>query len=656
MDNTRYWLTLSLTLFVLFGLACISTAGPTYDQAPALEEKVASGELPPVEQRLPDNPLVIEPLNDIGKYGGTWNRFSTAEGWSFFVMAMDGNKFARFLDEKGLPNAPHLVREWESNEDKSSWTFHFRKGLKWSDGQPLTVDDFLFWWNDMARNPEQAAVCPEWAKAGGELMEVEKIDDYTLKFEFSASNPFLIDYLSMWSSNEWAQYIFPSHYLKQFHPDYTDEYDNFETFSQKLNRWRNTELPVVTAWELKREKANLMVFERNPYYYAVDPEGNQLPYIDKVSIRYVADNEVFKLKMIKGEADMQIRPFVLSLRDVASLKRAEEKGNFETLLWAEGRGSGPVYFPNHNHPDPEKRKLYRDSKFLKALSHAVNRPKIQKVVFYGMGYQTNGTYTMKTPTFQSEKGGQVFEEWRNASVEYDLAKSKKLLDEVGVVDQDGDGWREMPSGKDLELRIDLDSETVTEHVDTSEIIKSSWRGIGLKTIVNPVSGAKLGTMQTNATFDIRNSWAIGDGSSVVGQPEWLIPVASDRWSPLYGAWWSVQGTAKEDTELDKSPRDRHPPREEPKEGGPVDRLQQLYKKAKTMVDREKRNKLVWEMIDIHIEEGPFLIGTVGDWPRPGIVKNYFKNVPEKLSGGWISDWHISYPAVLNPDTFYIDKG
>ena len=646
-------------VFVLALIFSLSTAAFAYEEAPMLKEKVEAGELPPVEERLPENPLVIEPLREIGKYGGTWHRFGTAENWAFFREALIGHSFTRFVDD-GLRLIPNLLESWESNEDKSVWTLHFRKGVKWSDGEPFTVDDVLFWWNDMVLHPGHTAPLFDMYKSAGEVMEMQKVDDFTLKYVFSAPAPLLIKRIAINpKTGQFGHQVVPSHYLKQFHPDYSEEYDTFETFDEKREYWHNVDCPVLTAWmPVKEESGKRIVFERNPYYYAVDTEGNQLPYIDEVNVRYLADNEIFKLKLINGESDMQIRPGTLGIRDIATLKANANKHNYRTLLWDSGSGTGPVYYVNQNHPDPEKQSLYQNSKFLKALSHAIDRNKIQKMIFYNQGYPTTGTFSSKDVEYhRTEEGKEIFKQWRDLAVEYDPDKAAGLLEEIGVVDQNGDGWRETPSGKELKLRIDTDSGASERYMDTTETVKAAWRGVGLKTIVNPVDGSKISVMETNGTFDIRNSWEVANPHNHLLNGRWLVPIDNQRWAPLYGAWDKVRGTEKEGTELDKDPRDRTPPRVKPPQGSPIDRLQKIHKKAVSEPDPLERDKLVFEMIRIHMEHGPFFIGTVADYPRVGVVKNYMKNVPtrdELPLGGFVNPWFM-YIGGVTPPQFYIDK-
>ena len=155
--------------------------------------------------------------------------------------------------------------------------------------------------------------------------------------------------------------------------------------------------------------------------------------------------------------------------------------------------------------------------------------------------------------------------------------------------------------------------------------------VGIRTILNPVDSSAMQMLDQTATFDIRDSWELGDGPNHIVFPQWIVPIDLSRWAPLYGAWSSVQGTAEAELELDLPPRDRTPPREQPVPGGPVDRLQKLYDLAKVEPDLETRERLVFEMIKIHIEDGPFFIGTVADYPRIVVVNEKMKTSRTKIS-------------------------
>lgn len=646
-----------LTLLLAAALA-LPAGAQTYNEAPELAAKVAAGELPPVEERLPKNPLVIEPLESIGKYGGTWRRVANDQNWNYIKMMQYGFSLLRYVDD-GLDIIPGLAESYSHNEDRSVWTITLREGVKWSDGHPVTVDDILFWWNDMVLHPDHPEVVPDFGQVEGELAKLVKVDDYTLRFEFVAPAPIHDARLAIWpsGSDQGPRTIVPAHYLKQFHPDYSD-YPDFEVFDEKLEWWTNPEYPVLNPWmPVEYRAGDRLILERNPYYYAVDTEGNQLPYIDRIEARYVADLEVVKLEVMNGNVDMQLRPYI-DLRELSLLRQNEANGGYRTLLWDSGSGSGPLYYPNQNHPDPEKAEIYRNRDFRRALSHAINRDRIQRLVYFGLGEKTTGTFSPKAIEYhRTERGQQMYEQWRDLAVEYDPELAASLLDSIGVVDQDGDGWRDLPSGAELVLRIEQDANAGSDYIDVNNFVREDWEAIGLRTIINPVDGSQIQLMQQTATFDIRDSWELGDGPDHVVFPAWLVPIEHGRWAPLYGRWYSVRGTELENSQLDLDPRDRTPPRDRPPEGSPYDQLQKLYDKIKIEPDDIARDNLVLDAIQIHIDEGPFIIGTVADYPRPLIAKNNMRNVPDGddlALGGFVNPWIMVYPAITNTETYYYE--
>ncbi|GIV77283.1 MAG: peptide ABC transporter substrate-binding protein [Litorilinea sp.] len=634
--------------------------GEAVHEAPMLHEKVLAGELPPLSERIPAEPLVIEPFGEIGQYGGTWHRFDTSTNGDHLAMAMYGYSPVHWLRD-GLDKRPGLAKGWDFNEDKTEWTLYFREGTKWSDGEPFTVDDFLFWWEDMVLNPDHPDSPPDYLISGGKVAQVTKVDDYTLKFTFAAPSPLFIDRLAMWPNGmvPASEKLFvPKHYVSQFHPKYNSEYTTFEVMDEKLD-WRvNPETPVLNPWmPVQYEPGSRLILERNPYYYAVDTAGNQLPYIDRVDVTYVEDLEVSKLKVIGGEQEFCGRPCKYQpLSELSVFRDAEQTVGLKTVLWDGGSGTGSLVYPNWTHQDPEKREVYRNRNFRLALSHAIDRPQIQKVVYFGTGEQTTGTMSPKAIEFnRTPEGQELYRQWRDLAVEYNPEKAMALLDEAGVVDQDGDGWRDLPSGKPLNLRIDISATASDEHVLVDQIIKENWEAVGLRTSINPVPGEQLSVMQDNSEIDIRGAWEVGDGPNFLVFPNWVVPIGNDRWAPLYGAWYSTLGTDKEGTELDKDPLERNPPREEPDPDDPVVRLWNLYDQARVEPDDEKREQLVFEIIRTHIEEGPFFIGTVSNIPTIVAYLDFVGNVPtrEQLgTGGFTNPWIMVYFGAVFPEQFY----
>ncbi len=632
------------------------SVGAEYNEAPELAALVEEGELPPVEERLPDEPMVVEPWHEIGQYGGTWYRHGTATDWGHARNKMIGWSPTRWVDD-GLRLESNWLIDWEANEDRTTWTLHIREGVRWSDGELLTADDILFWWEDMALNAEAAESPPDAFVAGGEPAEVTALDDYTVEVSYVDSAPLLPELMAMWVSGGMGNwFVMPKHYLSQFHPDYTDEYTDYETLEEKMDWWFNVDCPVLGEWmPVEHEVAERLVLERNPYYYAVDTEGNQLPYIDRMVTELVEEREVVLLQWMTGEADMQLRPYA-DMTDLSMLIDNQEEGDYRVKLWDSGSGTGPMFYWNWNHPDEQKRELYRQPEFRRAMSHALNRERLQDMLWFGLGRVTTGTISPKSHEFQEGEGQEVYEEWRDSFVEYDPEKAAELLDAIGVVDQNNDGWRQYPNGDELVLRIDYDADAGSTDIQTNEMAASDWEDVGLQVILNPMDGAALTLLDETAEFDIRNSWEVGSASPSYG-PVWPVPVDLSRWAPLYGSWYQQLQLSTAHEQADKDPRDRTPPRKEPEEDGPVYRLQRIWDDMNLEVDWDERDAHALDIFRIHIEEGPFWLGTVKDYPRIVVVRNNFHNVPseEDLAlGGFVNPWGMApYPAVTLPGQYYM---
>lgn len=632
------------------------------NESPMLAEMVAAGDLPPLDERIPVEPLVIEPYSEIGKYGGTWHRFDTSTDGAHLAMAMYAYSPVHWVRD-GLDKRPGLAKDWDSNDDKTEWTLYFREGTRWSDGDDFTVDDFLFWWNDMVLNPDHPDVPPDYMISGGETVEVTRVDDYTLQFNFAAPSPLFLDRLAMWPNGvvpDGEKLFVPEHYLRQFHPDYSDDYDTFEVMDEKVD-WRiNPDIPVLNPWmPISYEPGTRMVLERNPYYYAVDPEGNQLPYIDRVDMTIVEDLEVAKLRVTAGEQEICGRPCRYQpLSELSVFRDAEATVGLKTELWDAGGGAEFLLYPNWTHNDPQKRELYRNQDFRKALSHAIDREKIQKIVYFGTGELTTGTMSPKGIEFNADaRGEQLYADWRDLAVEFNLEAAADLLDSAGVVDADGDGFRDLPSGDDLTLRIDCGADSLQNRANSGnlEIVIEGWEALGLKTQVNGVPDEQLQVMQDNSEFDIRSCWGLGDGPNFLVFPNWVVPVDNNRWAPLYGAWYKVLGTDKEGTELDVDPLDRNPPREEPAEGDPVWDLWELYDAARTEPDDAERLRLSQEIAQVHIDHGPFVIGTVANAPTLFSYLDTVGNIPTKEqlgTGGFTGPWIMVYFGAVYPEQMY----
>ena len=644
--------------------AAVATPVPTRapeaeaKEAPMLAEKVAKGELPPLKERLPVNPLVLAPIHGIGKYGGTLRTFSNNLG-NHWEECQYGHSALRWIDD-GLGIAPGAVESWSANADNSEWTLNFRKGLKWSDGEPSTVDDVLFWWEDLVVNPDHSDNPPDFGSAGGELAEFIKVDDYTLKIKYAGPAPLTAKRLAMWvNGGIGPRWIAPKHYMQQFHPTYNKEMPDYKLLDEKILWRQNPDCPTLTAWRPEKyEPGTVRAWVRNPYYYAVDTEGSQLPYIDRIDEIQVEDAEVQKLTIMQGAVDY-IHFHRLALADVGVLKENEAAGDYEVRFWDSGSGTGSMYFWNHDVQDEKLRTLYRDVRFKRAMSHAIDRATIQRVVYYNTGMLTTGSMSPKAIEFNfNDEARAMYQKQRDAYVEYNPEKAKAMLDEIGMKDVDGDGFREMPDGTKYDLRVDFQADASKEHLSVLEIAGENWKAVGLNVVVNQIPPAEFGPSWYGGQLQFRGNWEVGDGPDHLLYPSWVVPNERDRWAPLCGRRLELLGHPTAATEKDVDPWERKPPRFNDDErdliGEPVWKLQELYEVAKVEVDEIKRMTMVWEMIDIHVEDGPFYIGTVANYPRIIFVSNKLMNVPQREElalGGFVNPWIIPYPAVVNTETY-----
>jgi peptide/nickel transport system substrate-binding protein len=206
-----------------------------------LAEKVSAGELPPVEERLPENPLVITTERnaapddlltlEVGTYGGTMRLLHAYEWGSPMTLFMSSEtSLARPGYSLADPLTPNVMESFSVNDDHTEFTFTIRKGLKWSDGVPVTTEDVKFQYEDVVMN-EQLQASYTWlsiSRAGGQsdgnIYELEVIDEYTFKVVFDKPTPGFLDESNKPWVDSWM-FLEPKHYLSQFHIKYAAEAD-----------------------------------------------------------------------------------------------------------------------------------------------------------------------------------------------------------------------------------------------------------------------------------------------------------------------------------------------------------------------------------------------------------------------------------------------
>ncbi len=595
----------------------------TYSEAPMLAEMVANGELPPVEERLPANPLVVEPIESVGEYGGTWRR-----AWRGIN---DFHTYGRTVYEPMLrwprdpqdPVQPGLAERWEWSEDGTELTLFLREGLKWSDGAPFTVDDILFWW-EYIENDENItpAIHSEWV-VNGEPMELEKIDDITITLKFAGPNGLAETVGLAFHGNQWPLgferfgFFAPAHYLTQYHPALTDgaDYQTFEDMAWEYNNER----PAMTPWQIANYEPGTTRFTtvRNPYYWKVDPEGNQLPYIDGQEFTFVEDVNGVNLLGIAGELDMNAR--ATDLAQFPVYQANAEDGGFRTLLWPTASASNASLFFNQSYNDEKYRELFQTFEFRKAMSHAINRETINQVAFLGQGVARTSTVVPDSQCYTPEL--------ENVHGEYDPELTEELLDSLGL-ERGADGIRNFPDGSDLVLIIET-NDTSGAAFDTYELITEWFNAVGvqteLRTSTRDVYWPKAGSNEVMVA-----TWSLDRGLVPMVDPIYQFPFDERSWmAPAFGTWYKSGG------ELGQEPTDA------------FKAAMALYDEYRSTPDAERQAEICQELVAQSTDQ-LWSIGTVGMVPNLVVVKNDFRNVGEYH----VSDWLIMTPGTQDPSHYY----
>jgi len=598
-----------------------------YSEAPKLAEQVAAGSLPPVDERLPENPLVVLPVKSIGEYGGTWHRGWRGKSDFHCFGRINYETMLRWPRDPNDPIQPGLAEKWEWNADGTELTLYLRKGLKWSDGAPFTTDDITFWWEDIENDPNiTKSIHAEWV-VNGEPMKVEKIDETTIKLKFAGPNGLAETVGLAFHGNQWPLnferfgFFAPRHYLEQFHPKYTPS-ATYEQFEAKADDY-NTERPAMTPWKITEyeEGSDHMIATRNPFYWKVDVEGQQLPYIDEVYFYLVQDNAAVNSLALEGKLDMQHRGIDLAQYPV--YQENADKYEYHALLWTVAQASGLTFFPNQSYKDPAYRELIQNLKFRQALSQAINRDEMNDILWLGQATPRTITVVDDSELFQPDI--------ENVYGEYDVELAKSLLDEIGLK-AGADGKRTFADGSPLQLVIET---MYTSGIlnDGVELVAEYWRAIGLDTKVEAMSRdvywpRAIGNEVMFAT------WSTDRGLVPMIDPIYQFPFDDRSWmGPAFGVWYKSGGTAGEE------------PNAELKE------LMDLYNQYRGTVDPEEQLRLAKEIVR-KTTMNLNVIQTAGMSPSPTIVKNNFMNVMDEHT----SDWLIMTPGTMDPSHFWIDQG
>lgn len=617
----------------------VDTVPDSFQESPMLAEMVAAGELPPVEERVPANPLVIQPAEVIGEYGGTWLRAFTGPGDRQNIERMN-NDYAIFWDTSSTELRPRIVQSWESNDDASEWTFHLREGLKWSDGEPLTADDYLFWYDYMLTDDQIVSSVPWYLSWGGELAVFEKVDDYTFKYTFAAPFPTWPETMATSTVAGHFQMgrvglglVAPQHYLEQYHAAFVGEdeangiateagFENWQLyFLARNDAHMNPDLPVLTQWKPVTTIASTeYVLERNPYFWAVDTEGNQLPYFDRVSLELVEELEVLNLRAIAGNYTLQGRH--IDFAKLPVIRENEVQGDYFVNFWvSRTRHQAKIAFNQDWNEDPDIAELIQNRDFRKALSLSIERSEINETYFLGAGREASFCPQDTPPYFNSDR-------WDEEFGRFDLEEANRILDDLGLDQRDADGTRLLPSGEPVRLIIDAVSGAFIPYPEMSESIAQMWAEVGVSLQVNPVERS-LWVERMQANQPMLNMFATGDYNPEV-LPR-LLP--TERWAPIATAWANTPNPDPDDYDGPQWIKDlvlKH--WEAVQEPDPQRRRELFIEGTEIMCDNQARLGMVVDVPDLTV-----------------IIKNNMRNVPSPIE----RNVYAQTPSHAYPETWSI---
>lgn len=584
-----------------------------YREAPELSALVETGALPPVDDRLPNEPWVMPVLDAVGRYGGELSSIVADPTANLFEIsnARGAAMAGRSYDLGSI--MPVAVESFQLNDASTELTVSLRAGARWSDGEPFTTEHVRFWYEDVLLNEELTPVVDKDLAPGGTPLQLEVIDDFNFKFVFAVPYPSVIDILP--SLAPWA----PKHYLAAWHINYNDQ-ANAQAQAENFDAWyeayqfhadagetqQDAALPVLGPWQFeKQDTQGNTSYVRNPYYWAVDVEGNQLPYIDTLQKLVVENREVLTARVLAGEGTHH--SWFLTLADFPLYKQNEAEGHFTARLHPDLRASEMGFAFNYTHPDETLRALFNNLKWRQALSHAIDRNEINELRFAGRGVPRN-PIMHPGPSFWEEGLDQYY-------TEYDPTRSNQLLDEIGLAYDSDDRFRLRPDGQPLTLTMEVDAGRA-DLTEVGNLIKAYWAQVGVNVNVKGQDQQFFMQRMRANEHDI-GVWAIGGSSEPYSRQNEPIRYRPPwHWSstplggPLWRQWLDTGGA----------------------EGlEPPDIIKELWditvQWQAEPFGTERYNELGRRMLQINAEN-VWVIGTVGLVPRPSVIRNTVRNHPQ----------------------------
>ncbi|HEX7352623.1 ABC transporter substrate-binding protein [Brachybacterium sp.] len=606
-------------------------------ESPMLSARVEAGDLPPVEERLPVlEDIMVEPVAEqIGVYGGTWN-FPTksAQEGPWDIGKTTEEALFRFTRE-GDAVEPNVAKGFEVDEDLTEYTILLREGMRWSDGHPFTSADVVFWWEHImvpelfGRSVYDAFWSTDPDTGERAMAAFEAVDETTVKVSFEHPRPMFLERVAID-----AKWLFaPAHWMENVLDEFIGEEAALEIAKERgfqdLAAWYESacyyywfwsDRPTLRAWwPLEDAGAEQVTWERNPFYFKTDPEGNQLPYIDQLSLETYQDPSHVELQTLSGHFD--ISPFDFS--SFTLLQENAQKGDYRVLQWetADWYSNGIQF--NMEPQNPLQRELFHDARFREALSLAVDRSALSEQLTLGLGLPQQASVGENQQFFQDG--------WAEQWADYDVERATALLDEIGLPLENG--VRTYADGSELRLEITQESEE-SQAGAFEELLKHYYEAIGIPTDVRLVDRGLYGELNDNGGLQGTTTQGMG-GIHPMLRPDTIVPLrAGTPWHTQYGTWYASEG--KEGVEPE----------------GAIAALIDVYRQMSAQTDRAAIDEHAEQIIRLH-RENQWSIGYTGPTPRLFAVSNNIANVPAEITfADEFRDLGHGHPAqftFLDPD-------
>ncbi|MEM7236347.1 MAG: ABC transporter substrate-binding protein [Pseudomonadota bacterium] len=629
---------MTLLISGLFVVPAPAAEPPLMLETPQFVEQVAAGDLPPVAERIPAEPLIVDLQargRRMGDSGGLIRMFVSRAKDVRYMAAYGYARLVGYASDYTLQ--PDLLKDVMIEDHGKRIVLRLREGHRWSDGAPFTTEDFRYWWEDVATNKELSPSGPPVELlVGGSLPAVTVIDDVTIAYQWDAPNPRFLPALAQAR----PVYIYrPAHFLKTYHTGYADLEELKEKMGEKYRTWAelhnrkdnlykfdNPKLPVLQPWyNTSKKNGQRYVLVRNPFYHRIDRNGMQLPYIDQIELE-VAASGLIPLKASNGEANLQTRS--LGFADAPVLKQNQDEFGFKTRLWRSGAASEVAIYPNLTYRDPVWRDLMRDVRFRRALSLGISRKAINKVLYFGLAAERAVAALEESPFFDQENA--------TAWARFDVEEANRLLDEIGLDKRNGAGVRLLPDGRAVEITLETAGER-REVADTLELVAATWAKLGIRLLVRPLdrdilrNRAYAGRSMMVAWYGWNNGIPTPDAA-----PYELAPVDQSNFTwPIWGQHYQTKG------DMGKAP-----------DVEPAERLLKLFENWTMSYSRPEREAAWREMLNIHADQ-VFVIGTISRAPLPVVASATLMNVPDEGLYTWDPGAQL---GIHRMDEFFFEGG